>query len=326
MKKVRYIFLILIINSFLNTFAQGGESVFDFLRLPYSARVSAMGGTNISMIEEDPSLVFQNPGLLGGEMDKGLNVSYLMYLADISAGSVIYTKASGKRGAWAIGINYLDYGDIKETTLENVIIGDLNLKDIAVNGFYSYDITEKIRGGINIKFIQSSYGEFSSIGLGVDLGLSYCNPDNELSLGLTAKNLGRQIKAYHEELFMMPLDIQFGMTKRLAHAPLRVSVTSVRLNEWQTYNLSGKKTPFIENFFKHFIFAFDFIPSESFWIGMGYNVKTSVDMSLKESNRMGGFSGGAGIRVRSFEVSASVGKYHPSGTSLMFSLTNFFGR
>jgi len=328
MKKIFYItFIVLLAISFpQKTFAQDGKSAFDFLKLPYSARASAMGGTNISVTENDPSLVFQNPGLLGPEMNMGLNISYLMYIADVNAASAILTKAAGERGAWGLGINYLDYGNIKETTVENIILGDISLKDIGVNIFYAHDITERIRGGVTGKFIYSSWGEYSSIGLGVDLGLSYYNPDNDLSLGLTAKNLGGQLTAYIEERSPMPWNIQLGMTKRLSHAPIRFSITANHLNNWETYNLIGKKDPFMKSFIKRFIFAVDLIPSDNLWLAVGYNVKTSEDMSLEGGNKMGGFSGGAGIRISSFEVSAAVARYHPAATSFMVSLTNFFGK
>ena len=307
-------------------YAQDGKSAFDFLRLPYSAHASAMGGTNISIIENDPSLVFQNPGFLGPEMNTSLNVSYLKYIADINAASAIFTKAAGERAAWGVGVNYLDYGSIKETTIENFIIGDVSIKDIGINVFFAHDITDKIRGGITGKFIYSSLGEYTSIGLGVDLGLTYYNSDKDLSFGLTAKNLGGQLSAYIEERSPMPLDIQLGMTKRLTHAPVRFSVTATQLNNWQTYNLAGKKDPFMKSFIKHFIFAVDFIPSDNFWLAAGYNVRTSSDLTLEEGNKLGGFSGGAGIRISSFEVGAAVARYHPSATSFMISLTNFFGK
>ncbi len=328
MKKILYISLVLLLTILFpdNLSAQEGKSAFDFLKLPYSARASAMGGTNISVIENDPSLVFQNPGFLGPEMDMGLNVNYLMYIADVNAASVIFTKAAGERGAWGAGINYLNYGNIKETTIENLIVGDLSIKDIGINAFYAHDITDRIRGGVTGKFIYSSFGEYTSIGLGVDLGLTYYNSDNDFSLGLTAKNLGGQLTAYIEERSPMPWDIQFGMTKRLAHAPIRFSVTANQLNNWKSYNLKGEKDSFMKNFIKHFVFAIDLIPSDNLWLAIGYNVKTGTDMSLDEGNKMGGFSGGAGIRVKSFEVSAAVAKYHPSATSFMISLTNFFGQ
>ena len=328
MKKILYILpvIILTISFSVKTFAQDGKSAFDFLKLPYSARASALGGTNISAIENDPSLVFQNPGFLGPEMNQGLNISYLMYIADINAASAIFTKAAGERGAWGFGVNYLNYGNIKETTEENVILGDLGVKDIAVNGFYAHDITDRIRGGITGKFIYSSYGEYTSIGLGVDLGLTYYNPDQDFSAGLAVKNLGGQLTAYIEDRSPMPWDVQLGMTKRLAHAPVRFSITATQLNKWKTYNLVGAKDPFLKSFIKHFIFGVDLIPSDNLWLALGYNVKTGSDMSLEQGNKLGGFSGGAGIRISSFEVDASVARYHPSATSFMISLTNFFGK
>jgi len=327
MKKVFYITSVILIISFSGkTFAQEGKSAFDFLKLPYSARASAMGGTNISVIENDPSLVFQNPGFLGPEMNMGFNVNYLMYIADISAASAIFTKAAGERGAWGLGFNYLNYGNITETTEENIILGDMGLKDIAINAFYAHDITDRIRGGITGKFISSSYGEYTSVGIGVDLGLTYYNSDKGFSLGLAAKNLGGQLSAYVEERSPMPWDIQLGMSKLLSHAPVRFSITATRLNNWESYNLQGEKDLFMKNFIKHFIFGVDLIPSDNLWLAVGYNVKTGSDMALEQGNKLGGFSGGAGIHISSFEVSAAVAKYHPAATSVMISITNFFGK
>ena len=319
-----YISIILIFLFPYNSFSQEGDFVFDFLRLPYSVRTSALGGKNISTIENDPSLAFQNPALLGPEMGKGLTVNYLSYIADVSAASALYEKPVGERSAWGIGVYYLDYGNIKEAMKENIILGDMGIKDICVNIIYSHDLTERIRGGVAGKIIYSSLGDYTSVGLGVDLGLSYYNPENNLSWGLTAKNLGGQIKAFHEERSLMPWDIQFGVTKTLENAPIRFSITAVQLNRWKSYDLNREKDSFSTNLFKHFVLGVDLIPSESFWVALGYNVKTSMDMSLEEGNKMGGFSAGVGIRVRGFEVGAAVAKYHPSATSLMIGLTSFF--
>lgn len=328
MKKTRYICLFLFLITLFSgkLYAQIGDDVYNFLKLPYSARAGALGGANISIIENDPSLIFQNPGFLGSEMDMGLNVSYLMYIADVGAGSALFTKAAGERAAWGVGINFVNYGNIQETTDENVIIGDFSAQDICFNGFYAHDLTDRIRGGVTAKFIYSSYGDYTSIGLAADLGLTYYDADNDFSLGLTGKNLGGQISAYNDERASMPWEFQLGMTKRLAHAPIRFSITAVQLNKWKYYDSDGKKDSFGKAFIKHFVFGVDLTPSDNFWLSVGYNVKTGSDMSLTEGNKMGGFSGGAGIRIKSFEVGASVAKYHPSATSFMISLTNFFGQ
>ncbi len=60
--------------------AQEGEEVFTFLRFPSSSRANALGGHTVSLIETDPSLIFHNPALLGGEMDQMVNLNYMNYI------------------------------------------------------------------------------------------------------------------------------------------------------------------------------------------------------------------------------------------------------
>ena len=43
--------------------AQESQTEYNFLRLPVSARAAALGGNNISIIEDDPSIMFSNPAL-----------------------------------------------------------------------------------------------------------------------------------------------------------------------------------------------------------------------------------------------------------------------
>ncbi|MDR1436671.1 MAG: PorV/PorQ family protein, partial [Candidatus Symbiothrix sp.] len=174
--------------------AQEGKTSFDYLLLPSATRSAALGGTNISIIENDASLINNNPALLGNEMDLNLTVSYLSYLADIGMGNVFFTKAWGERSAWGVGVNYANYGkNMNETTNEGVV-GKLQASDICGNIFFSRDLTDKIRGGITAKFLYSNYYHNTAIGLGVDIGLSYYNEEQGFSAGLVGKNLGRQIK------------------------------------------------------------------------------------------------------------------------------------
>ena len=44
-------------------------------------------------------------------------------------------------------------------------------------------------------------------------------------------------------------------------------------------------------------------------------------MKLDGANALAGFSAGAGLHVKMFDVSASVAKYHPSALSFMISLS-----
>lgn len=313
-KTILGFFLLLSISS---AFAQEGKSSFDFLLLPASTRSAALGGTNISIIENDVSLIYDNPAALGQEMDMSINVNFLSYIADIKMGSATFAKALGERSAWGIGVNYAHYGSLLETTKES-IIGDLSANDICGNVFFSRDLTDRIRGGVAAKFVYSNYGEYTAIGLGVDLGLSYYNSDKDFSFGLTGKNLGRQVKAYDEDLYSMPWDIQMGFSKRLSNAPIRFSVTAVNLNNWDFYNREGERESFFSNIGKHLVLGVEALPSDNLWIAIGYNPKRGSDLALDEGNKMAGFSIGAGLKVKAFSFGCAVSQYHPSATSFMF--------
>ncbi|GBU08585.1 hypothetical protein AwDysgo_19160 [Bacteroidales bacterium] len=319
MTKIKLSSLLLLISCFVH--AQEGSSVYEFLRFPGSAHVGALGGTNVSLIENDLSLVFQNPSLLGQEMDMNLNLSYTSYIGGIGLGNVAFAKALGDRSTWGIGVNYISYGDMKQTGPDQSVLGTFSAKDMAISGFFSRDLNEKIRGGVSPKIIYSNFEQYSSMALSVDLGLSYYNKDDDFSLGLALKNVGRQVTAYHQEIENFPWDLQLGLTKRLSHAPIRFSLTAAHLNKWKFYDVEGNKDAFLTSLGKHFIVGVDFIPSDNLWIALGYNVKTAADMKLQDANKMGGFSIGAGLKVKSFNVGCALGNYHPSASSFMISLT-----
>ena len=326
MKKYIVLIVFALILS-LSLSAQEGGHAFSFLRLPTSSHANALGGNVISLVERDPSLVFHNPALLGGEMDGMINLNYMNYISDIHAGSVIYTKNVGARGSWGVGAVYFNYGTMKEVTAENVILGNFAPQNVSINAFYSHDLSEKWRGGFSFKMLYSGFMEYSSFGVAADAGLSYFDAENELSLGVVLKNIGAQLKTYDSRRENLPWDIQLGLTKKWAHAPFRVSVTAMYLNQWKfSYIDEGMNKTSLDDSFsstlaKHLVFGIDFVPSQNFWLGIGYNPKINMDMKLQTGNGLGGFSMGGGIKVSKFDVSASVARYHPSALSLMLSIS-----
>jgi hypothetical protein len=307
--------------------AQNGDDSYTFLRYPSSSRANALGGHTVSLIENDPSLALHNPGLLGSEMDGMVSLSYMNYISDINVGSVFYTKAAGERGAWGIGATYLSYGQIKQTNAENIEEGTFSANDVNINGIYAYDLSERWRGGLSLKFLYSSFERYSSFGIGVDAGLSYYNSEEGISFGFAIKNIGAQIKAYNEERHKLPWDIQLGMSKKMQNSPFRYSITAMHLNKWNLEYIDNSNAStyegdsFFQSFTKHLVFGVDYIPSDNFWIGLGFNPKSNADMKLINGNRFGGFSIGAGVSLSSFNVAASLAQYHPSASSLMISVS-----
>lgn len=306
--------------------AQEGEKVYRFLNLPTSTRVNAMGGSNVSLVETDVALVFHNPALLGDEVDMNLNVNYMSYLGNIGVGSVMFGKLITPISSYAVGVNYVDYGDFKQVTDDDIMEGTFNVKDIVVNGSYSRDLTTKLRGGVTAKLIYSGYESYSSVAIGFDVGLSYYNKADGFSSGIVIKNIGTQVSAYNEERVGLPWDLQMGFSKKMNHAPIRISATAIYLSQWDfskvdaAYGLDSSNDSFLKTAFKHLVFGVDYIPSENFWLGVGYNPKVNSDMKIQEGNQWGGWSLGAGVRVSKFSIGFSMAPYHPSASSYHFSL------
>lgn len=293
--------------------AQESKTVYNFLRLPVSAHAAALGGENISIDDDDPTLVFHNPALASNVADRSLNLNYMTYMEGVKVASASFVKAFHERATWALEAQYVDYGTMKHTTVDNEVLGDVSAKDIAVGGTFTYTLSDKIAGGVTAKFVSSSLAGYNSIGVAVDLGVNYLNPDLGLSLSAVARNLGGQLKAYEDDFEKLPFDLQLGVSKRLGESPLRFSVTMTRLHDWD------------DKFINHFIFGAEAFLSDNIWLGGGINPRRSDDMKISdgesESSHGAGFSLGGGLQLDRFKLQVAYGKYHVSASSLIINVT-----
>lgn len=294
------------------TKAQDSRTGYNFLRLPVSAHAAALGGDNISIIEDDESMIFNNPALLSSVSDKTINLNYMNYMSGANTASASFNRIIKERASVAASAQFIDYGKMKETDENNIQTGEFSAKDISIAGHFSYMLTDRLAGGITAKFITSYIGDYNSIAMGVDLGLNYYDPEKEWSVSLVAKNLGGQMKAYDDQYDRMPIDIQLGASKRFAHMPFRISATLVDLN-----HLDYK-------FINHLVAGVDIIISPTIWVGAGYNFRRANEMKITEtdgeSSHGAGLSFGAGINLERFKLNLAYGKYHVSSSSILINL------
>lgn len=331
------IFILLGLIFVVNVFAQDGQSAFGFLRLPASPYIAALGGTNISVINQESSSSFQNPALLSRSMDKQLSLNYMNYVSDINVGSAMFSRTSSARANWAVGMLYSDYGNFKETSETNEDLGSFAVKDMALHGIYSYKLTDKWAGGITGKAIYSAYADYSSFAMGVDLGLNYYDENSNFSFSMALKNMGGQIVKYDNTYESLPWDLQIGLSKKPAYAPFRFHTTFRYLTLWDmslhrttetsltTFSI-GKSDGFVKTLMKHCVFGLDFLPSDNFYVAFGYNPKTADDFRVLEKKGMYGFSMGAGVKIKRMQIGASFFQQHVKASTLLIGLTRTLGK
>ena len=298
--------------------AQDSQTGYNFLRLPVSAHATALGGENITIIEDDASLVFHNPALLGSVKDKTMGLNFMTYMEGAVTAGASYSQIVGDRGTWGVAAQYMDYGSMKEVDENNIQTGEFSAKDIAVSGTFSYELTQRIVGGITARMVTSYIGDYNSWAAGVDLGLNYYDPDHEWSLSVVAKNLGGELKAYDEEYNKMPLNLLVGVSKRIMHGPLRVSLTATDLTHWDYDNLH------------HLVAGLDIILSPQIYLAAGYSFRRAEEMKIlssddnDESSHWAGLSLGAGLQLERFKLHLAYAKYHVSSSSIVANVAYSF--
>lgn len=335
------LFLAILSSSAISVAQVTGNTTYNFLRLSSSARVSALGGNQIAVRDNDPFLAAENPSLLNEEMNDKLSLTYLDYVSDINYGFASYTKHFDSLGTFNIGLNYISYGDFTETDAAGNEIGSFTAGEYAYFIGYAYQIDSNFAVGANLKGIYSSLYDYQSFALGADLGLTYHSKKRRLTLALVAKNMGRQLTTYTEADLreQLPFEMQIGFTKRFKRVPLRVGVIWQHLQVWdlnyenpneinEGSSLLGdnnqtedNENPFFENLKRHLIFNAEFLVSENFNIRLGYNYFHRRELRIEEELGTIGLSWGLGFRVSKFHLSYARSAFHQAGATNTFSVS-----
>ena len=133
------------------------------------------------------------------------------------------------------------------------------------------------------------------------------------SMSVVGRSLGGQLKAYDEEYERLPIELQAGISKKLAGAPLRFSATFLDLTHWDYKAIN------------HLAVGADILISDQIWVGAGMNFRRANEMKIQsgdsKSSHGAGLSIGAGVQLERFKLHLSYGKYHVSSSSIIANLS-----
>lgn len=138
----------------------------------------------------------------------------------------------------------------------------------------------------------------------------------------------------------MPSDLQLGLTKKLAHAPFRFSITAQHLLNWdltyKPYDVENANSSsignnsassgFVDKLMRHMVLGLEFVPAKNFHIDFGYNHRRRKELAYEERMSTAGLSWGFGFRVYKFLFSYGSARYHLGGASNHFSVSTNLSR
>ena len=316
----RILIILVSLLSSLPSWAQEGSFSQTVLRLPTSSHVAALGGENISLTEDTPWAAMSNPALLSGVSNRSLGLNFMTYAGGSTYAGAEFVKAFGERHTGAAFAQMLSYGEMSETDASGHELGSFSPKDIVFGVGYSYLLSDRWAGGANLKGIYSKYADFSAFALAVDLGINYLDEEKDLSISATMMNIGAPLKTFDDRTERLPYNLQVGLSKGMAHLPVRFSVTLTDLTRWRTkdyFHPADEKLSFGKKALNHFVVGLDVEPTDYLYVGVGYNFRRAYELKAAGSSHWAGITAGAGLRLSRFKLGLSYAKYHLSCSSLM---------
>jgi len=316
----------------------GGNAAFNFLSLPNTPQLSALGGVNVSNISDDAGMAFNNPSLLREDMHAQLHVSFNnMYAGVKNYHSVFAYRYDKWKTNFAAGVHFIDYGNIAQTDPSGNIYGAFHPTDYAVQLSASRKYAEKWHYGIAIKFINSNYGIYRSNAVATDVGVSYYDTASLFQASLLMKNMGVHLKQYvNATPDDLPFDIQLGFTKRLARAPVQFSLTAHHLHQ---FNIRYNDTAFnnsidiandgksftVDKIFRHFVAAAQVFIGNKIELTLAYNYLLHKELVI--ANTPNGFTGlslGVGILFKKINIRYARSHYQNNTGYNQLGLNLFF--
>lgn len=343
----RYLLSMVMLLGFNLSSAQvGGTYTYEWMSNPLSARLTALGGSQIALVEDDLSVAGNNPALLSDKTNHLLTVNHNFSFTGIGNGYLGFGFSLDTTVYLHAGINYASYGDfvLSEPDFGNYL-GTFSGNETAFVVGAGKKMNERIRLGVNLKAIMGSFETYNSFGLAADLGLHYKNPGSLWDLAFLIKNVGVEIDAYGQERTQAPLDVQIGYSQRLKHLPFRLSILAHDLHRWGLRyddpnnvgetdldgNPLGNQSAFskqLDNVFRHLIFGGEFLigKNKNLKLRFGYNHQLRKELSVGSYRSLTGFSLGVGIRVKGINIDYGVGNQHIAGATNHLSISMSLGK
>ena len=308
----------------------GGDRSYEFLNVPYTAKISQLGGVNVSLVDQDVNLFLSNPALIGDTLSGYASANYLLYFAGIGLATFAYARKVDQIGGMlSVGIQHIDLGSIDGYDASGNITQPLSSRETAITLSHARQ-SGNFRMGINMRWVHSNIANYGSDVLLFDFGGVFVSPDKQFNIGMVIKSIGFVLNDYTDESnSKLPIDIQIGTSIKPKHMPFRFSITAYQFvnggrdvayyepsNGLQTDAPGG-----FDKVMRHFVIGTELLLGKNVNIGLGYNHLVRKELSLESKSGGEGISYGLVLRVKAIEFAYSRGGYHAVGGTNHFTLT-----
>jgi hypothetical protein len=306
----------------------GGNGTYKFLNYTNAARVAGLGGNFLAVNDDDISLTLANPSLITPVMHNNLAFSYVYNPGGVNYGYVAYARTFSKAGSFVGSMQYVNYGEFKGADASGNPTADFHASEYALNIGWGRQLTPLFSIGANGKLIYSQLETYNSFGIAVDVAGTYTSREKTFTASLIGRNIGTQLDPYVAGQYEpLPFALDIGMSQKLKHVPLRFSQLITNLQKWDlTYDdpndpdnstdpITGEvneptgAAKFLDGLMRHVVLGAELTIAKVLDIRIGYNYQRRQELKLYTKPGMTGFTFGAGLHVKMFNLSYTRGSY-----------------
>ncbi len=168
-----------------------GTTSANFLQLRVGPRAMALGGAFVGLAD-DVSALYWNPA--GITNAPGLQMFYqnTHLYAGLKHQSLGITYALGSQNHLGLLVNYLDFGTMEQTTLENPegTNQTFDAASMAIGLTFARQLTNRVAFGVTAKYIQERIWLEVARGYAIDIATLYTIREIGLRIGMNLSNLG----------------------------------------------------------------------------------------------------------------------------------------
>ncbi len=290
------------------------QTTYNFLRLDNSPRAAALAGSFVAA-NDDVNSIFYNPAGINLLTATPVSFSFLKHLEGINSASLIASRNVKDWGRFSLGVQFVNYGTFTKADEFGNKLGDFGANDFALSLGYGNKLDENFYYGVNVKFIYSGIDVYSSTAISADVGLLYEIPKQLWSIGFSVLNMGTQLSTYAGATEDLPLDVRFGVAKRLAHVPLKLYFSFNHLAD--DYDSFGDRL-------NQWTFGAELKISGVVVLRFGYDKNMRDETELGTKKGLAGFNLGFGVNVKGYQIDYAFSSFGPVGSLHRFGLSTRF--
>ncbi|OGR52242.1 MAG: hypothetical protein A2049_04215 [Elusimicrobia bacterium GWA2_62_23] len=266
-----------------------------FLKVPPSARFSALGGAGLAL--RGPDAFFLNPAGAAAlpARNRAVSASYEALLEGASRTGLVFSNSTAS-GVLSAGLLY--HGASPGEQLDGAGTGsgsEVQAYDLAAGAgwaraFRAFDF------GLNLKYVKSALAGESGATAALDAGFIFKDPSSNTELALAVRNFGPPLKLGSEK---DPLPFELGGGLRWKYAP--------RFNIFMEGRLPSDHAPYLAFAGEYSI---PYASASGLFLRGGMNFKNYDDHGF-----MGAFTGGFGLRFGGFALDYAFAPYGELGAA-----------